>query len=383
MNIFDPQSKILANADYVIPFLKTGYCPPILVEVDPSNVCNHACNFCLSSYVHPGRQMLDELTILRISRELTEVGTKAVNWTGGGEPTVNPYLSKAITWIGLHSDVKMGLFTNGTLLDKHGLLDAIVLYLSWVRISVDSGSPETYNRIRHASQWNDWNTMVANLKKLIARNSYSSSPIDIGVGFVVTPDNIDDVVPFARFFKDFDLTYCQFKPEIVNIEREHGKQRSGNFWNEAASRLQDAKSILGDKFQINGYKLEDLRIRPEDYGRSYRKCLGSQVSPCVGAEGRVYVCTNHRGHPQYSYGSIHEKSFPDIWRDMQTRAAIMHQIDNVEKFACCTKLCKPHESNKMLWELYQGYHSAADPSKFLSDLELRSSQVCVHHPEFI
>ena len=50
--IFNPQAKIYANVDRVIQHIETGYAPPVLVEVDPSNACNHSCNFCLSAYIH-------------------------------------------------------------------------------------------------------------------------------------------------------------------------------------------------------------------------------------------------------------------------------------------------------------------------------------------
>jgi hypothetical protein len=42
--IFNPQSKILANVDRVIEFIETKNTSPVLIEVDPSNACNHACS---------------------------------------------------------------------------------------------------------------------------------------------------------------------------------------------------------------------------------------------------------------------------------------------------------------------------------------------------
>jgi MoaA/NifB/PqqE/SkfB family radical SAM enzyme len=50
--MFDPKKKILANAPTIIDLLKGKNPSPILVEVDPSNACNHGCYFCISSYIH-------------------------------------------------------------------------------------------------------------------------------------------------------------------------------------------------------------------------------------------------------------------------------------------------------------------------------------------
>ena len=91
--------------------------------------------------------------------------------------------------------------------------------------------------------------------------------------------------------------------------------------------------------------------------------MGSQIQPCVGADGNVYVCTNHRGYKQYSYGSLHDRSFKEIWDDIEAKKKIMHQIDNVECFKNCTQLCKPHESNKAVWDIYQAYSNISDEEK--------------------
>ena len=55
-------------------------------------------------------------------------------------------------------------------------------------------------------------------------------------------------------FKDLDVDYCQYKPEII-IREDGGQQRELDFWlNKVNPLLKQAKKILGDKFQINGYK---------------------------------------------------------------------------------------------------------------------------------
>ena len=361
-SIFNPQAKVIANIDNVIQFLETKNTSPVLVEVDPSNACNHGCYFCISSYIHLpeskgletfNRSIMPKSILMSMCEDLVDLGVKAVNWTGGGEPTLNPNLKYAIQYMG-KNNIPMGMFTNGALLDKFDLFDTLVDNMTWVRFSVDAGTEKTYNWIRRPGKGQDWNKMRQNLTKLIDTNNAAGKKIDIGVGMVITPDTYSEIVDYANAFKDFDLDYCQFKPEIVNREREEGVQRDVEFWNEKVEPLLDeAKDILGDKFQLNGYKITDLGEDPKILGRHYKKCLGSQIQPCVGADGHVYVCPNQRGYKQYSYGSLHEKTFKEIWNDLQARQEVMHQIDNVECFKFCTQLCKPHESNKMFWYLHE------------------------------
>ena len=44
-DIFNPQAKVMANVDRVVEFVETGNTAPVLIEVVPSNACNHACSF--------------------------------------------------------------------------------------------------------------------------------------------------------------------------------------------------------------------------------------------------------------------------------------------------------------------------------------------------
>jgi radical SAM protein with 4Fe4S-binding SPASM domain len=382
VEIFNPQAKIIANGDRVVELLEGKNPAPILVEIDPSNACNHGCYFCISSYIHLpeskgletfNRSIMSRDILLSLCKDLIEMDVRAINWTGGGEPSVNPYLKEAVDMVG-KTKVKMGIFTNGTLIDRQDLSNSLLNYMEWIRISIDAGNAETYNSIRRTKKDQNWDKMMSNLSYLLSNNKRN---IDIGVGFVVTPDNYSGIIEFANIFKDIPVTYCQFKPEIVNRERGDN-QRTIEFWATINPLLNTAKEILGNKFQINGYKLDDLVNDTENFGRTYKKCLSSQLQPCVGADGNVYVCTNHRGYKQYSYGSLYKKSFKDIWNDIAVKKAIMNQIDNVEKFCNCTKLCKPNEANKKVWELYSLYQSSPEYVKSILKTDIQ-----IKHKEFI
>ena len=394
-DIFNPQAKIIANVDRVIEHIETGCTSPVLIEVDPSNACNHACSFCLSAYIHFdkykgteafSRALMSRDVLMDLCKDFVDMGVRAVNWTGGGEPTLNRHLKEAIEYCGSNG-IKMGMFTNGTLFDKWDMFETLVNNMTWVRISVDAGTKETYNGVRRARGKQDWDKMVSNLSKLIETNKRLGNKIDIGVGYVISPDTYSEIVDFAEFFKDYELTYCQYKPEII-IREKGGQQRELEFWTQKVNPLlEQAKEILGDKFQVNGYKFEDLAMDRKKFGRNYKKCLGSQISPCVGADGHIYVCTNHRGWKQYSYGCLHDESFKEIWNNISARRKVMSQIEDVECFSNCTKLCKPHESNKAVWEIWTHMGDMSDVEKraYVRDLLKQQDEISkeLKHKEFI
>jgi cyclic pyranopterin phosphate synthase len=398
--IFNPQDKVLCHLDTVDKYLKNQKYDPITIEIDPSNSCNHSCPFCISGHLHLkkfkgtelfNRTMLSEPVFQNLIEDLTKTNIKAINWTGGGEPTQNPYLGRAISFIKKNSKIEMGMYSNGSLIERFDLFEIFVKSLEWIRISIDAGLPNTYNDLRKTNKNNDFKTVMKNIKKLIEFKKNFNSKIVIGIGFVVTEENYKEIEIFANLFKDMDVDYCQFKPEIIQIERKNslGNQKqnikmqiSSDFWlNKVVSSLEKAKVILGNKFECNEYKLEDLIVDSENYGRNYKECIGSQFQPCIGADGNVYVCTNHRGHKKYSYGSIIEKSFSKIWNDIETRKKIMNIINKKEKFSNCTQLCKPHESNKILWSIKKNEKD----KDYLAKLKLKTKDLSknLKHTNFI
>ena len=53
-----------------------------------------------------------------------------------------------------------------------------------------------------------------------------------------------------KYFADFDIDYCQYKPEVVNREREDGIQREIDFWNNGVEPLLiEAKIYLVKNFR--------------------------------------------------------------------------------------------------------------------------------------
>ena len=394
--IFNPHNKILCHLDKVEKLLNNENPAPILIEIDPSNACNHSCPFCISGHLHLNkykgtdlfnRTMLKKDVFKDLVDDLISLKIDAINWTGGGEPTMNPALSEMIKYINKNSNIKMGMFSNGTMFKRFDLFETIVNSCSWVRVSMDAGREDTYDNLRITNNKTNFKTVIENIITLIETKKRLKSDITIGVGFVVTRDNYNEILDFANLFKDIDVDYCQFKPEIIQVERDESldkskEQISSDFWlKDVLVLLDEAKKILGDKYECNAYKIDDLIVDVKNYGRNYKQCLGSQLQPCVGADGNVYVCTNHRGHKKYSYGSLYEKSFKEIWSDIKTKSNIMNKIENEEKFINCTHLCKPHESNKLLYQIKK---NIKNPS-YLKDLKEKTKDISkiVKHVDFI
>ena len=82
-----------------------------------------------------------------------------------------------------------------------------------------------------------------------------------------------------------------------------------------------------------------------------------------------------------------DKSFKEIWNDVTKRKKVMHQIEEVECFSNCTKLCKPHESNKAVWEIWKnmGEMGPSEKRSYVKSLREQHQQIIkeIKHAEFI
>jgi MoaA/NifB/PqqE/SkfB family radical SAM enzyme len=388
LRIFEPASKVLANYDKVDQLLSGGNPSPVLVEVDPSNACNHGCVFCSSSYIHfPESKKLDTFDrsvlpldlMLKTFNEFDSMGIRAVTFTGGGDPTVNPKLKNIIEHAGKNTNLKMGLYSNGVLFEKFDLYESIVKYITWVRVGVDAGNAEDYATIRQIKP-NEWQMMLDNVQKLIETKKRLNSDITLGVGFVITESTVDQVIGFAETFADFDLDYCQYKTDCVNLQRwEEGYTRDFSLFDKIKDDLLVAENILGSKFHCKIEGMEDV-LKGAEHLNHYEKCLGSQLQPCLGADGHVYVCPQLRGYKEYSYGSLYEKGFKEIWDDIGIRKSKMNKIENVECFSNCTQLCKPHLSNKKIWDMHNNF---TDENRIELRSQMQDYRDNISHWEFI
>jgi organic radical activating enzyme len=128
--------------------------PPILVTVDPSNVCNLNCEWCNAAYVRAERKgMLSEKALLSLADFLPrwgegnsrwDAGVKAVCIAGGGEPLMNPATGIFIDRL-IENGIDVGIVTNGVLIDR--FIDSLS-QCTWVGVSVDAGSSKTYNKYK-------------------------------------------------------------------------------------------------------------------------------------------------------------------------------------------------------------------------------------------
>ena len=95
--------KIFAHAQALSDLGEGKRTAPIYIRIKPTNYCNHKCYYC--SYADSALGLRDSVNrqdqipwekMQEIISDITEMGVKAVTFSGGGEPLVYPHIVEAM-----------------------------------------------------------------------------------------------------------------------------------------------------------------------------------------------------------------------------------------------------------------------------------------------
>jgi len=315
----DPEHKILYFLPKIEEWLAGKPIFPLNIELDVSNACQLNCNYCLYGYTHDNVVMPFDLA-RRILDEVVSVGVKSITYSGGGEPLTNPNFGEIVAY-GNKKGLSQGLYTNGLLVDR--FLIPIVRYLKWVHFSVFAGTPETYNKITDRDVFEK---VIDNIK-LLAKHR---EDLVIGMGMVVSDDNIHEVEAYYRLAQELRVNFCGFKPDCWITD----KDKLLSMWTKI------------DKLPDTNVSKTPYRFIRQAEGRPYTDCWGHYFIGCIGASGDLWFCGSKRSIPEYSLGNLASSSFKELWLSSK-HDELMRNLDLIQ----CMPACRPDVLNTLLHKL--------------------------------
>lgn len=285
----------IACSDWKISFRNTQY--PILAVGVKS----------VTSRPDLGRPVVYDITVGSTHRFILASGIGCFN-TGGGEPTLHPGFDDVIRRVASHG-MRSSLVSNGVRIDQRRA--NILGNCSWIRISLDAATEETYCSTRkvNRSHWVAAQNSVRYLREMKSNYGHNST---IGVGFVVTPDNWNEVYLAGSLAKELGADNFRISAQFSNederlFESFHANAAKLCLMTES---LSDAGFTVYNRF---GDRLEDLRLKsPED------KLCGYQFfTTYIGADLNVYRCCGYAYNERGLIGSIKEQRFKDFWMSQE------------------------------------------------------------------
>ena len=331
-------------------FIKKERTGPWVIELDPTTACNLACHDCISANLL-NQGGIDPKRLLKLADEFKDIGVKAVVLIGGGEPMAHKEFGNLVKAFA-EKDIHIGVTTNGTLLKRH--MDVCSEHLSWLRVSVDAGSPEVFNQFRpHASGKSQFDLVINNMKELGQRKKGI-----MGYSFLLLSKfdksgklentNAVDIEKAGNIAKDIGCDYFEVKPAF---DLMHYLQSQDTKVTDIANKqLAAIKKLNSGTFQVIApYTLDEalkgVAVQPKEYERCLVQDLRTVVSP-----SGVYVCPYHRGNLNMRIGDITKQSFKEMWYSKKRKEV----RDRVNPKIHCGFHCIRDGSNKFLEKIING-----------------------------
>lgn len=280
---------------------------PRMAIVYPSYRCNQNCLGCeYSDDVRDLRNLMDSDRLLGLIGALAGIGVEALEFCGGGEPSLHPDLPAAIRAAsGL--GVRTGLLTNGTML-KGDLRDALLTHASYVRAGIDAATNETYRQVKRPGPEAGFPVVVDNLRGMVQERNRTGSRLRVSLKFLLSRRNLHEVEPAVALAAELGVDSIQFK-----ALRNHSEELSDAEKEEVTGRIRalaartPATAVVGSAVR----KTIDSR------------CWLTPLHLVVDALGDVYLCCYFRHRkPTHRIGNAFETPLEQIWSGPTHREAI-------------------------------------------------------------
>lgn len=333
--------KILKHLDRVTAWLRGKNPPPITMELDLTNVCNHRCPDCVVGYFRTrDRNQLTGKLAARIIRELGRFGVRGLIFTGGGEPLCHPAAPK-LAALARRCGMDVGFITNGELLTESSAT-ALLKNCVWIRVSLDAATPKLFHQI-HGGTPASFARVLENLRLLVSLKRKTRSRCTLGVGFLTTRDSRREMLPATKLARELGVDYIQFRP--MQIRTGAGFDYH---WENVDAAIARCRKLARPGFDVLFSQHKYEMMKTKNYGRDYGKCHGHQFASTIGADGRVYLCCHLRHYQKYCLGDLHRQTFKQVWNSTR-RQRVCRTID----FRDCIPLCRDNTFNQVLWNISQ------------------------------
>ena len=304
---------------------------PAQVDIDLTNVCNQDCYYCNSADFRKEKpvqkkyteyiSLLDKLAGWRAHTPKSYGTTHTITYPGGGEPTVLTGYEHVIEHTIDHGFLT-SITTNGSNLDK--LLDSVAVKklqkIAWIGIDIDAGTESLYEQIRRSLTAKSLFTKVCdNARGLI------EAGVNVDFKALINPLNDTDeaVNDLFKLVKELGGRMLYFRPVIIDG---------------VAYSITETTLARLEKYSKT-YQLPYWANQNKTLPRNYKKCHQMFHFPVFCADGKIYICCEGKGNPQFELTGWDTGDFRDQWLNERH-----YEIYNKTRVEFCQP-CRPNISN--------------------------------------
>ncbi len=340
--------KLLWHLDRVLAWQKGERIAPLSIDVGLSKGCNIRCEYCFgqmqgNGYKDKANIIFPREALLNYVRDAGKLGVRSMALIGEGEPTLNPAVYDAIIE-GKKAGVDMALGTNGILFDKGSKGEEALKNLTWIRFNLSAASKEAYQRVHNSEMFD---TVMDKISFCVATKNKYHLPVTIGLQMVLTPTNVDQVVPLAKLGAGLGVDYfvvkqcSDVKDNTLGVYSKLGEYQNFSYL---------LISAEADSNELYNVIIKWQHITNEGK-RNYKRCLGAPFFLYSSGDGRLYPCGMFfdKYEEEYRLGDLTKQSFPEILHS-ERYWEVMKKVAEIDTDTCYTN-CRTHMINDFAWQI--------------------------------
>ncbi len=304
--------------------------------------CNLNCIMCYRNSMSEKMGDMSEKLFVKVLEDAVEAGVEFIWFAGWGEPLIHPKFLEFAEMV-KERGLKLGVNTNGLLLDEDTARKLMSLGIDRIAVSVDAASPEAYSGIRRGS----FSKLMQSLKSLyMAKKELGKTYPILEFAFTLMRNNLNELIPLIDLAERHGVGRV-IVSNVVPVTRQMLDQCIYTLNGEVdVDKLSSLLAIKSLETNV-GVRLPEFSLKTE------RKCnFIENAATCVTWDGKVAPCYNFlHSYTSYIYGrekKIKQVVFGDLNRE--SLRDVWFKLDYVEfryrvrffRFPSCTD-CKFHD----------------------------------------
>lgn len=336
--------KLIFHPRRVAEWLDGNNIYPVYMEISPSGACNHRCTFCALDYMGYRRRFLDADILSERLAELGSLGVAGIMYGGEGEPLLHRDIARIIE-LTKSVGIDVAMSTNGVYLGP-GLAQQIIPHMSWIKVSINAGSPEVYASI-HRTKPDDFHTVIDNLKYAASFIKENNLSCTLGAQIILLPENAGEIESLAERLKNAGVHYLVVKPYSQHL-KSHTRRYADTDYTSFLELDEKLKRFNDSSFSVI-FRLNTIK-KLQQAERGYDRCRALPFWSYIDSDGNVWACSTHIGDDRFLCGNIHAQTFEHIWAS-EKRCTLTNYVANELNPETCRINCRMDEINRYLSEL--------------------------------
>ncbi len=289
---------------------------PLSINLDLTTACNYACDHCIDFDILNSPAKYEHEALLASLEDNIKRGLRSVILIGGGEPTLYPKFGEVVRFL-KERNVQVAIVSNGSRNGKIHEIAAVLSDRDWVRLSLDSGNDETFQKMHKPKKA----ITLEEICSWVPRIREENPSLSIGFSFIIVwegaernesvsiVENIGEIVSATKLARDHGFSYISLKPFLTRHPSGAEVMDPGVMANFTATvgrireAVVEAKALMTDSFKV--IESTNLRVLLDGSWESYTKqpktCHMTALRQVVTPIG-VYICPTHRGIPKAHVG---------------------------------------------------------------------------------